>query len=451
MNVDTVIVGGGPAGAVTALTAKAIHPEKSMCLIKSVGDGVIPCAIPYMIHSMADPEQNRVGSAPLEDAGIEVIVDRVVSIDPEAHVISLESGETVGFQKLVLATGMMPSLPPIPGVEMPGVYVIEKSLSAMMALREHALSARNVVILGGGFIGAEFADELARGSDTEVHIVEMMPGVLPTALDDDFAAEAQKALEASGIIVHAGTKAVSINGDGRVTSIALDTGEEISADMMLIGVGGVPDVTLARDAGLLVTDHGSIWVDSYMRTSAPDVFAVGDCALKRDFFTRRETPVWLASTAAAEARIAGTNLYEIRVLRQVQGTISAFSTRLGDVAFGSAGLTCNMCAQEGFRCVEGIASAPDRHPGTLEGATEMTVKLRFADRSGILLGGQVMGGDSVGELINVIALAIQKKVTVRELEMMQIATHPLLTSAPTVHPLIGAAHQALTKMRAGIS
>jgi len=187
-----------------------------------------------------------------------------------------------------------------------------------------------------------------------------------------------------------------------------------------------------------------------MRTNAPGVFAVGNCALKRDFFARRETLVWLASTAAAEARITGTNLYEIRVLRQVQGTVSAFSTRLGGVAFGSAGLTCDVCAAEGFRCVEGNAAAPDRHPGTLEGATEVKVRLRFADRSGILLGGQVMGGESVGELINVIALAIQKKVTVRELEMMQIATHPLLTSAPTAHPLIGAAHQALSKMRGSL-
>jgi len=335
-----------------------------MCLIKSVGDGVIPCAMPYMIHSMADPEQNRMGNAPLDAAGIDVIVDRVASIDPEAHVITLESGEPIGFQRLVMATGMVPSLPPIPGVELPGVFVIEKSLSAMVALREQALKSKSVVILGGGLIGAEFADELARGFDTEVHIVEMMPGVLQAALDEEFSAEAQKALEASGIIVHVGTKAVSINGDGKVTSVAIDSGEEIAADMVVIGVGGVPDVSLARDAGLLVTDRGSIWVDSYMRTSVPGVFAVGDCTLKRDFFTRRETPVWLSSTAASEARIAGTNLYEIRVLRQVQGTVPAFSTRFGKTAFGSAGLTCSMCTQEGFRCVEGIASAPDRHPGT---------------------------------------------------------------------------------------
>ena len=94
------------------------------------------------------------------------------------------------------------------------------------------------------------------------------------------------------------------------------------------------------------------------------------------------------------------------------------------------------------------AEAPDRHPGTLPDAHKLKVKLVFADRSGIILGGQISGGPSAGELINTVALAIQKKVTVRELDMMQIATHPMLTSAPTVHPLINAAHQALAKMRA---
>ena len=113
-------------------------------------------------------------------------------------------------------------------------------------------------------------------------------------------------------------------------------------------------------------------------------------------------------------------------------------------------MTCHACQKEGFRYVTGTAAAPDRHPGMLPGASELEVKLVFADRSGVLLGGQLTGGPSVGELINMIALAIQKKVTVRELDMMQIATHPLLTSAPTVHPVINAAHQALAKLRATI-
>jgi NADPH-dependent 2,4-dienoyl-CoA reductase/sulfur reductase-like enzyme len=220
--------------------------------------------------------------------------------------------------------------------------------------------------------------------------------------------------------------------------------------MVLVSVGAKPSSHLAEKAGLRIIENGSIWVDDYMRTDTEDVFAVGDCALKRDFFTRKAAPVWLASTATAEARNAGTNIYGIRVLHQIQGTIAAFSTQIGGKSFASAGMTCRTCKKEGFRHVTATAVAPDRHPGMLPGASELTVKLVFADRSGILLGGQVSGGPSVGELINVIALAIQKKVTVRELDMMQIATHPLLTSAPTVHPLINAAHQALAKLRATI-
>jgi NADH oxidase (H2O2-forming) len=187
-----------------------------------------------------------------------------------------------------------------------------------------------------------------------------------------------------------------------------------------------------------------------MRTSADDIFAVGDCALKRDFFTRKAAPVWLASTATAEARNAGTNIYGIRVLHQIQGTIAAFSTQIGGKTFASAGMTCRTCEREGFRYRSATAAAPDRHPGMLPGASELRVKLVYADRSGILLGGQVSGGPSAGELINMIALAIQKKVTVRELDMLQIATHPLLTPAPTVHPIVDAAHQALAKLRAAV-
>ena len=217
---------------------------------------------------------------------------------------------------------------------------------------------------------------------------------------------------------------------------------------MIVGVGGKPSSDLAATAGLLITRGGSIWVDAYMRTSADGIFAVGDCALKRDFFTRKEVPVWLASTATAEARIAGTNLYELRVLRQIQGTIAAFSTKLGDTCFASAGLTSRSSEQEGFRFVSAEVEAPDRHPGTLPGAQLLKVKLIFADRAGALLGGQVTGGPSAGELINAIALGIQMGLTVRQLDMMQIATHPLLTSSPTVHPLVNAAHQALAKLRA---
>ena len=217
---------------------------------------------------------------------------------------------------------------------------------------------------------------------------------------------------------HCGHRVVSIDGNSQVESVTLENRRKIKADMVLVSIGAKPASGLAQKAGLRIVENGSIWVDEYMRTDADDVFAVGDCAVKRDFFTRKAAPVWLASTATAEARNAGTNIYGIRVLHQIQGTISAFSTKIGDVSFASAGMTCRACQKEGFRYVTATAVAPDHHPGLLPGASELKVKLVFADRSGIILGGQVSGGPSAGELINMIALAIQKKVTVRELDML---------------------------------
>ncbi len=449
-NVNVIIVGGGPAGVITALTAKSVYPDKSVCVIKEIGDGVIPCSIPYMMQTLSDPKQNVAGNMPLEQAGIEIKVGKVVSFDAEAQTVALEGGDILSYEKLVLATGTEVVLPPIQGIDLDGVYTVRKSLSAMTVLRKKVHAARNVVIIGGGFIGAEFADELSQIANVSVHLVELMPKLLFNAFDDEFCDNVSEILSKQGVSLHLNSRVASIDGDKGVKSVTLDSGEQLPADLVLVSIGARPSNVLAEEAGLLIAENGSIWVDDYMRTSVEDVFAVGDCALKRDFFTRKAAPVWLASTATAEARNAGTNIYGIRVLHQIQGTVAAFSTQIGGFSLASAGMTSRSIEKEGFRVVSATAEAPDRHPGMLPGASTMKVKLFFSDRSGIILGGQVSGGPSVGELINVIALAIQKKVTVREMDMMQIATHPLLTSAPTVHPLINAAHQALAKLRATI-
>jgi NADPH-dependent 2,4-dienoyl-CoA reductase/sulfur reductase-like enzyme len=447
MKADVIVVGGGPAGIITALTAKSVYPEKTVCLVKEIGDGVIPCAIPYMMHTLSDPEQNAMGNMPLEKAGIKIIIGKIVSLDAQAHMVKVASGKRLSYERLVLATGTEPVLPPIPGIDKEGVFAIRKSMSAMKMLRDEAHKAKKVAVIGGGFIGAEFADELCKNPDVEIDLIEMMPQLLFAAFDEEFGDEISRILVSAGITVHFGNRVASINGKQHVESITLQTGLQIPVDMILVSIGARPATQLAQEAGLRVVENDSIWVDEYMRTTAADIFAVGDCALKRDFFTRKAAPVWLASTATAEARNAGTNIYGIRVLHQIQGTIGAFSTQIGGVSFASAGMTCRTCEKEGFRYVTATASAPDRHPGVLPGASEMKVKLVFADRSGITLGGQICGGPSAGELINMVALAIQKKVTVRKLDMMQIATHPLLTPAPTVHPIIIAAHSVLAKLR----
>ncbi len=450
MESNVIVVGGGPAGIISALTVKSVYPEKSVLLIKEIGDSVIPCAIPYMIDTMENPKENAISDQPLEQAGIKVMIGKVISLDTNARNVTTESGEVISYERLVLATGTNAVLPPIPGVEKEGVFTIKKSLSAIIALREKIREAKKIVIVGGGFIGAEFADELSKIEGLEVHIVEIMPKLLYTAFDDEICDKVEEELLEEGVKIHTNSSIASINGNHRVDSVSLGGGETLPADFVLVSIGAKPSIELAREAGLRITDRGSIWVDDYMQTNIEGVFAVGDCALKRDFFTRREVPVWLASTATAEARNAGANLYGIRVLNQIQGTIAAFSTKIGKVSFASAGMTCRVSEKEGFRSLSASVVSYDRHPVTLPDACECMLKLCFSPRSGIIVGGQVYGCEAVGELINVIALAIQKRVTVREVDMMQIATHPLLTAAPTVHPFINAAHQGLAKMRAAV-
>ena len=302
------------------------------------------------------------------------------------------------------------------------------------------------MVLGGGFIGVELADEISRIDGAKVWLVELMPTLLPSSFDTEFSRIAQDALESKGVTVLTDTKVEAIIGDDKVERIKLSDGTEIAVDEFIIGVGGIPNTKLASEAGLVLGTGRGIWVDEYMRAADDDIFAVGDCAAKRDFYTHKEVPVMLASTATAEARIAGANLYQLKVVRENKGTIAIYSTYIDGKVLGSAGLTENKAREEGFEIITGNAEGVDKHPATLPGVSKVKLKLIFSKRSGIILGGQVAGGISCGEIINLIGIAIQKRMSLVELETLQMATHPYLTSAPTVYPVVLAAQDASTKM-----
>ena len=184
---------------------------------------------------------------------------------------------------------------------------------------------------------------------------------------------------------------------------------------------------------------GYIRVNEYMRTENPDVFAVGDCAAKTSFVTRTPKPTMLASTGSAEARIAAMNLYKLSIVRAFGGTISIFCTALGEDGFGVAGATESLARERGFNILTGTFEGFDRHPPTLPDTHKQIVKLIASKESGIILGGGVMGGKSIGELTNLIGFIIQNHMTVDGVLTSQIGTHPLLTGTPTAYPLIKAA------------
>jgi len=444
---DILIIGGGPAGMVSAVTAKKYYPAKRVLLIKDVADGVIPCGIPYMFASLANPDENKLGVASLEKNNIDLVIDKAVSLDRKNKVITTAQNDKYSYEKLVLATGSTPIALPIKGIDKKGVYSIYKDMKYLKEVIDKIKQCTNVLVIGGGFIGVEFADELCKLEGIKVTLVEMLPHLLANSFDEEFSLMAENKLKEAGVDVLTNVRVDEIMGSDHVAKVRFSNGEEREIDGIILGVGATPNAELAKAAGLEIGFCKGVLVDEYTRTTKDrDIFAIGDCCCKRDFYTRKAIQVMLASTATAEARIAGANLYQIKVVRENKGTIAIYSTYIDGVVLGSAGLTEKTAREEGFEVVIGSAEGVDKHPASLPGACKGRVKLIFSKQSGIILGGQVSCGMSCAQLINVIGVAIQKRMSFTELETLQVATHPYLTSAPTMYPIVLAAQDAFSKI-----
>ena len=309
------------------------------------------------------------------------------------------------------------------------------------------MNSKDIVIIGGGFIGVEIADDISRIKNKNINIVELLDHCLAANFDQEFAKVAEEQLKNKGVKIYTKTKIQNIGGKERVEFVELDKGEKIPADLVIISIGAKPNIKLAKEAGINTEERGGIWVDEYLRTNIPDIFAVGDCAQTRDFVTGKNIPILLASVATSEARIAANNLYQLELIRENKGTVGVFSTKVGDLVLAAAGITENRAKKEGFDYIVGQAEAPNHHPGKLPETKSIKVKLIFAKSSeNLLLGAEIMGPESISEMINILALAIQQKTSLFDFNTWQIATHPLLTSAPTVYPLIKASQEAMMKL-----
>ncbi|MBN1354384.1 MAG: FAD-dependent oxidoreductase [Candidatus Omnitrophica bacterium] len=443
---DVLIIGGGPAGLVCAITAKRYYPDKNILVMKNVVNGCIPCGIPYMFWSLKNPDDNKLGLDGLRKNGIEVAVDEAIKIDRDAKKVIAKSGEEYSYEKLVLALGSVPIKPSITGVDKEGVYPIHKDMDYLKRIISELKKAGNILVLGGGFIGVEFADEISKIEGINVYLAEVLPHLLANSFDNEFSSLVEEKLKSRGVTLLTNARVIELLGKQKIEGARFENGKNLKVDGVILGIGAHPNTSLATGAGLDLGRGRGIWVDEYMRTADPDVFAVGDAAGKRDFYTRRDTPVMLASTATAEARIAGANLYKLKVVRENKGTIAIYSTYVDGLVLGSAGLTETNARKEGFEIVAGNTEAVDKHPGSIPGANKTKVKLIFSKQSGIIMGGQVAGGISAGEVINIIGMAIQQRVSMTELETLQMATHPHLTSAPTMYPVVLAAQNASDKM-----
>ena len=444
---DVVIIGGGPAGMTVATTVLAAYPKKTVALVKKEGQTLIPCGIPYTLATLKSVESDLLSTKGIESKGVKVIIDEVKTLDVDAKMIVTTSNGEIEYDKLVLATGSTPIVPRIPGIEMEGIFTVPKDITKISRMKDALKKMNKIAIIGAGFIGVEVSGEIHK-MGKQVTIVEAMKRVLPIAFDPEFSSEVQKLLEENHVNVITSSRVKEIVGENKVEGLVLESGKRVEVDGVVLAIGYRPNSVLARNAGIFIGMTGGIWTDEYMRTSAKDVFAVGDCTEHKEFFSRRPSRLMLASTAAFDARVAGANLFNVRLIREIKGNIGIFSTSIFDRTLGAAGGTETEAMESGFEAICGVSKAVDRHPGTLPDASKVKVKLVFSKASGVLLGGQIMGGKSVGEMINVLGMAIQNRMTVTDLVALQIGTQPLLTSSPVVYPIVTAALDAYSKMHA---
>jgi len=438
---DLVIIGGSAAGAQAAIVAQRQRNLKSITVIRTEEKVLIPCGIPYIYGTLGAVESNIMPDTILGDA--ELMVDEVVSIDRDSQVVLTKGGKAIGYNKLILATGSLPVNLQVPGTELKNVFFVRKEVGYLQKLKEALDGAKNVVVIGGGFIGVEFADE-CRKRGLEVTIVELLPHCLQLVCAEELCIRAENILQERGIRLIMGNGVCSIGGVGKAEYVELQSGEEVKADVVIVGIGVVPNIELAQKAGLEIGEKKAIKVDEYMRTSDPNVFAAGDCAEKVSFFTGKPIGLRLASIAAREAKFAAANLFTPRWRNE--GTIGVFSTAIGDIAIAVAGLDEERAKEAGFDIVTGEAAALDKHPGTMPYAQELRVKLIFDRKSGRMVGGQACCVMTAGEIGNLMASVIISGMTIEQVATFPMGTHPALTVSPLSYHLTEAACQALAKL-----
>ncbi len=441
---DVVVIGGSAAGVTAAVTARRHYPGKSVLLVRQEQQVLIPCGIPYICGTVGSPDKNLIPDAVLEKEQVELFVAEVTGIDRERKRLRSTCGD-IEYDRLIVATGSLPVTPPIPGVNCDGIFTILKEVEYLRRMQESLKTARDVVVVGGGFIGIEFADEIRKTGEKTITIVEIAPHCLSLSYDEEFCVEAEQMLQSDGIRILNATKVAGFVGNGRVTGVKLSDGETLKADAVILGTGSRANADLGKAAGLRMGATGAIDVDRTMRTSDRHVFACGDCAEKISFFGGGHSTLKLASIATLEARIAGANLFGIT--RENPGTVGVWSTALGDFALGTAGLTEAMAKTRGYDTVSAAVEGPNRHPAGMPGAAKTKVKLVFESNSGVLLGGQVRGNDVAGEIINTISACVQKRMTAEDIATFQMGTHPALTASPIAYPLVNAAELAIKEMR----
>ena len=432
-----IVVIGGVAGGMSAATRlRRLDADAEIIVLEKSGYvSYANCGLPYYVGGVIEEESDLLLQTPASlharfRLDVRVLTE-ALSIDPvkkEVQVQSLESGNkySLAYDKLVLSPGASPIVPPIPGVEraltLRTVEDVERIVAQVLA------KPQNAVVIGGGFIGVEIAENLIHKGIT-TSVIEASDQVL-APLDPEMATLVAKEMRLQKVDLRLGVSVTAINPK----TITLSDGTELPAELIILAIGVRPDISLAKNAGLETGTRNGIKVDEFNRTSDKDIYAIGDVAEKTDALDGESTLVPLANIANRHGRVVADHING-RTVRPVK-TIGTAIVKVFDLMIATTGWNEKRLKAAG-RSYTTIHSHPNSHAGYYPDAKQMTLKLIFEPKTGEILGAQGVGIEGVDKRIDVIATAIRGDITAPELADLELAYAPPFGSAKDPVNMLG--------------
>lgn len=430
-----VIIGGVAGGASAAARIRRLHEEHEIIIFER-GEHIsfANCGLPYYVGEVIREKAELVVQTP-EGMNRRFNIDvrtfsEVLQIDvvnKEVQVKNLRDGSSYNesYDKLLLSPGAMPIKPPIPGFDGENVFTM-RNIPDTYAIKDYVdyRQPKRVVVVGGGFIGIELAENLVERG-LKVTLVELANQVMGP-IDFEMAAIVHAHLKEKGMEIYLEDGVTSVRHEKDYSVVFLKGTTEIKADMILLGIGVVPDNKLAKMANLELGERGGIKVDKTLKTSNPDIYAVGDAIEVTDYVNGKPTMIPLAGPANKQGRIAANNIcgrYE-----EYAGTQGTSVLKVFDLTVASTGNNEKILKRLEIPYEKSYTHSLS-HAGYYRGATPISLKLIFSPTDGKILGAQAVGYSGVEKRMDVIATAIRGRMTVHDLERLELSYAPPYSSA----------------------
>jgi len=426
-----VIVGGVAGGASAAARLRRLDEHASITLIERGADvSFANCGLPYHIGGEIE-DRNKLSVQTPESLKAQLAIDvqartEAISIDREAKTLRLRRLDTdieedIAYDKLILSPGASPLKPPLEGIDLPGIYTL-RNLQDMDRIKTAAESAKSVLVIGAGFIGLEMAEQLIH-LEKDVTLIELVEQVLPQ-MDPEMVRAVEQELMDNGVNLLLGDGISGFSqGEGSALNAKLNSGKTLTADMVILSIGVRPENQLAKDAGLELGARGHIKTNGHMQTSDPDIYAVGDASETIDPILGGPTAIALGGPANRQGRTAADHIILGHEAKPYPGSIGTSIVRVFDVAAGVTGHSEKRLQQMEIDYQKTIVT-DFNHASYFPGATHLTVKLLWEKSTGRILGGQANGIEGVDKRLDVLATAIKGRLTVDELEHLELAYAP---------------------------